>query len=180
MEKNERQKQARKGMDEIEEEVIFRGIDGLMMHYYLKSATKPAKDYGICDEKNLYIDTNYVVRMPKSKHIFTLKNGDHYYFMKEDDPPPYSEQARRYTPKMFSDILWGMTELEPGLQNALDAYKECIKIEKSGKGTVPKYLQQAIKEAHKILLPYRDELAKYDEGRVRANKDMGKKTVKNS
>ena len=133
-------KAAEAAMDEIEEN-IFKYIDGQMFHHLL-----------------LQKGSNKKLHMPKSGLEFSIKKDGEFCFGKKGEKA-YSEEAKAYERKDFANVLKGMAELDKEISVLEDAYKECMKISKEGKGEVPD-VKKAIKDSSKILIPYNSELEK--------------------
>lgn len=137
---NKVNKAAEAAMDEIEEN-IFKYLDGQMFHHV-----------------SLQKGTSKKLNMPKSKLEFSIKKDGEFCFGKKGEKP-YSEEAKAYERKDFANVLKGMAELDKGVSVLEDAYKECMKVAKDGKGELPAY-KKAIKEFSEILAPYNTELEK--------------------
>ena len=155
---------ATRALDDIEEEIIFKCIDGIMMNHYLKLNGTDLTKINADDFKSLGKSFK-MLQMPKSKCEFCInktKKGDlnNWHYMNTMDPPPYSEQARAYTRKQFATVLLSMSELEPSLNDILKIYVRCAQIEKSGKGKVLDYKAE-MNKAQTAVMPHVKSLDDY-------------------
>ena len=137
---NKVQKAAEAAMDEVEEN-IFKYLDGQMFHH-------------LSQQKG----TSKKLNLPKSKLEFSIKKDGEFCFGLKG-VKPYSEEAKAYERKDFANVLKGMAELDKEISILEDAYKECMRVAKEGKGDVPD-VKKAIKEVAKVLAPYNTELEK--------------------